>query len=185
VVVAVVTQSFLQTHTNSPSKMAARLGGAGFGRDIATHYSVRAGAVGQPPVQSVTLGRAVDQPPEPALTVRDICCCPCKIVSLVFVHIFRRNLAAIFFYIGVLLSGVGFGVSTYILCFKVDSLLCYVNLAKMVGRYVVANKRSTQTHIFLIIRHLLFCNHLLYVLLQVDFEHLLLYGIPLFESVDV
>jgi len=116
--------------------MAARLGGAGFGRDIATHYSVRAGAVGQPPVQSVTLGRTVNPPREPTLTVKDVCCCCCKIVKLVFVHIFRGNLAAIFFYIGVLLAGVGFGVSTYILCFKVDSLLCYVNLAKMVSRYV-------------------------------------------------
>jgi len=139
VVVAVVTQSFLQTDTNSPLKMAAaaRLGAAGFGRDIATHYSVRAGAVGQPPAQSVTLGRTVNPPREPTLTVKDVCCCCCKIVSLVFVHIFRGNLAAIFFYFGVLLSGVGFGVSTYILCFKVDSLLCYVNLAKMVSRYVV------------------------------------------------
>jgi len=159
--------------------MAARLGGPGFGRDIATHYSVRAGAVGQPPVQSVALGRAVDQPLQPALTVRDICCCPCKIISLVFVHIFRRNLAAIFFYIGVILSGVGFGVSTYILCFKVDSLLCYVNLAKMVGRYALANIRSTQTHIF---HHQTVHVAVMqsFTLLQVDFEHLLLYGIPLF-----
>jgi len=126
--------------------MAARLGGPGFGRDIATHYSVRAGAVGQPPVQSVALGRAVNPPLQPSLTVSDICCCPCKIVSLVFIYIFRRNLAATFFYTGVVLSGVGFGTSTYILCFKVDSVLCYVNLAKMVGRYALANIHFTHTH---------------------------------------
>jgi len=127
--------------------MAARLGGPGYGRDIATHYSVRSGAVGQPPVQSVELGRAVNPPRQPSLTISDILCCPCKIVSLVFIYIFRRNLAATFFYTGVVLSGVGFGTATYILCFKVDSVLCYVNLAKMVGRYVLTNVQ-THTQIF-------------------------------------
>ena len=126
--------------------MAARLGGPGYGRDIATHYSVRSGAVGQPPVQSVELGRAVNPPLQPSLTVSDFCCCPCKIVSLVFVYIFRRNLAATFFYTGVVLSGVRFGTATYILCFKVDSVLCYVNLAKMVGRYALTNIHFTHTY---------------------------------------
>ena len=135
-----VTQSlFFNTHTHSHpnQKMAARLGGPGYGRDIATHYSVRAGAGGQPPVHSVGLGRAVNQAQQPSLSISDVLCCPCKIFSLVFIYIFRRNLAATFFYTGVVLSGVGFGTVTYILCFKVDSVICYVNLAKMIGRYVI------------------------------------------------
>ena len=165
--------------------MAARLGGPGYGRDIATHYSVRSGAVGQPPVHSVGLGRAVSPPQQPSLTISDVLCCPCKIISLVFIYIFRRNLAATFFYTGVVLSGVGFGTVTYILCFKVDSVFCYVNLAKMVGRYVITNVQ-THTQIFhhIIIKVIFSQRQILaimdfFILLQIDWRHLCLHGLSL------
>ena len=111
--------------------MAARLG---IRRDVATHYAAPRGAQGGE--ATVQLGRAVDQP------VPDnnracwcmILCCPCTVFSFMFTHLFRNNLATAFFYLGIIGSGCGYGAVTYIVSFQIDSLICYVNLGKWVGR---------------------------------------------------
>jgi len=105
--------------------MAARLGAR---RDIATHYSAQG--------NTIQLGRAVDQPaPEnnmPCWCL--IMCCPCNTMSWVFTHLFRNNIAAAFFYIGIIGSACGYGTVTYIFSIKIDNLICYVNLTKWIGR---------------------------------------------------
>ena len=106
--------------------MAARLGAR---RDIATRYSARGDAI--------QLGRAVGPAPEnetPCWSL--ILCCPCKTVSCFFTHLFRNNMAAAFFYIGILGSGCGYGTVTYICSYKINNIICFANLTKWIGRWV-------------------------------------------------
>jgi len=111
--------------------MAARLG---ISREVPTHYAApRRGQGGE---ATVRLGRVVDQPvPDNNRSCwHMILCCPCTVFSFIFTHLFRNNLAACFFYLGIIGSGCGYGAVTYIVSFKIDSLICYVNLGKWVGR---------------------------------------------------
>lgn len=102
---------------------AARLGAR---RDVATHYSAA--------TEAVQLGTAMDAPGNKMPFWCLILCCPCKVFSFMFTHLFRNNAAAAFFYLGVIGSGCGYGAVTYIFSFNIDNLICYANLTKWIGR---------------------------------------------------
>ena len=95
---------------------------------------VKLGTRFDPKGESVTLGRAIEPTPQNRSWIQCVLCCPFQVTAWIYIHIFQSNPAACFFYLGIMGTGGGYGVTTYVFSYEIDSILCFISLTKMVGR---------------------------------------------------
>ena len=58
---------------------------------------------------------------------------PLTCFRAIFNYAFGQNKIALLFYIGTTLMAIGFGIACYIFSYKIDSVLCFVNIGSNVG----------------------------------------------------
>ena len=88
-----------------------------------------------PKSETVQLGIAHEATPPPNQSwFKCVMCCPFEVSAWIYLNIFQATPAAALFYLGIFGTGGGYGVTTFLFSYKIDSIICFANLTKMVGR---------------------------------------------------